>query len=179
MRSRAWAHGAVTDVSSIPPDLNSLTLNEFRKAIAIYLEVAYPDAEPPEAVRRRLEWDDSLGMAELLSRPPFERINRQTSDVPTIHALRLGNHRYMHMKLQVQPWPNEDGFLLSVNTHDQALSLRPDSKDADAFRDLQAENQRIKEAIEQAWDQAGIPTFLRYLRDYIDRHPGQPPKPES
>ena len=33
---------------------------------------------------------------------------------------------------------------------------------------LQAENQRLKEAIEQAWDQAGLPTFLRYLRDYIE-----------
>ena len=35
------------------------------------------------------------------------------------------------------------------------------------FRDLQAENQRLKEAIEEAWDDAGLPTFLRYLRDYI------------
>ena len=38
---------------------------------------------------------------------------------------------------------------------------------AQAFRELQAENQRLKEAIEQAWDNAGLPTFLRYLREYI------------
>jgi len=39
--------------------------------------------------------------------------------------------------------------------------------DAQAFRELQAENQRLKEAVEQAWDDAGLPTFLRYLREYI------------
>ena len=89
-----------------------------------------------------------------------------------VYALRLGNARYPHMKLQVQPWDNADGFLLSVNTHDQVLALDPAAPDADAFRALQAENQRIKEAIELAWDQAGLPTFLRYLRDYIESHPG-------
>ena len=31
-----------------------------------------------------------------------------------------------HMKLQVQPWPNAAGFLLSVNTHDQVLGARPE-----------------------------------------------------
>jgi hypothetical protein len=81
------------------------------------------------------------------------------------------------MKLQVQPWPNPSGLLLSVNTHDQALALNLNPSDADAFRTLQAENQRLKEAIEQAWDQAGLPTFLRYLRDYIEANPGRPPLP--
>ena len=38
-----------------------------------------------------------------------------------------------------------------------------------AFRELQAENQRLKEVIEQAWDDAGLPTFLRYLREYIEQ----------
>ena len=71
------------------------------------------------------------------------------------------------MKLQIQPWPNPAGFMLSVNTHDQVAGLDLGAADVEAFRDLQAENQRLKEAIEQAWDEAGLPTFLRYLRDYI------------
>ena len=37
----------------------------------------------------------------------------------------------------------------------------------EAFRALQSENKRLKEAIESEWDQAGLPTFLRYLKDYI------------
>jgi hypothetical protein len=63
--------------------------------------------------------------------------------------------------------------MLSVNTHDQVLALDPNASDSDAFRALQAENQRVKEQIEAAWDAAGLPTFLRYLRDYIDAQPRQ------
>ena len=59
------------------------------------------------------------------------------------------------------------------------LSLDPNSPDASAFRALQAENQRLKEAIEQAWDQAGLPTFLRYLREYIADRAGGEPAAES
>ena len=57
--------------------------------------------------------------------------------------------------------------MLSVNAHDQVAGLDVGAADAQAFRELQAENQRLKEAIEQAWDNAGLPTFLRYLREYI------------
>ena len=90
--------------------------------------------------------------------------------------LRLGNLRYPHMKLQIQPWPNEAGFMLSVNTHDQVLAIDPASSNAQAFRDLQAENQRLKEAIEAAWDEAGLPTFLSYLRRYIEDRAGAAPR---
>ncbi len=75
------------------------------------------------------------------------------------------------MKLQIQPWPNNAGFMLSVNSHDQVSGLDSGAVDAQAFRELQAENQRLKEAIEEAWDDAGLPTFLRYLRDYIKTRP--------
>ena len=71
------------------------------------------------------------------------------------------------MKLQIQPWDAKDGLLLSVNTHDHALAFDPNGPDAEAFLRLQAENQRLKVAIEQAWDQAELPTFPRYLRDYL------------
>jgi hypothetical protein len=57
--------------------------------------------------------------------------------------------------------------LLSVNTHDHALALDPNAPDAEAFMALQAENHRLKLAIENAWDEAGLPTFPRYLKDYL------------
>ncbi len=57
--------------------------------------------------------------------------------------------------------------MISVNTHDQVTGIDLSAIDAEAFRDLQAENQRLKETIESEWDQAGLPTFLRYLKDYI------------
>jgi len=154
------------------PDLRSLRIDVLKRAVDLYLGNAYPDREPPEAVRRRLGWAEGVDAATLLVSPPFERVSRPDSAEPPIFALRLGNSRYPHMKLQMQPWPNTAGFLLSVNTHDQVLGLDPGSADVQAFRDLQAYNQDVKEAIEAAWDADDLPTFLRYLRDYIQDHPG-------
>jgi hypothetical protein len=151
-----------------PQVLHQLRIDVLRQAIAVYLATAYPTGPPPEAVRRRLEWPSDADASTLLTRPPFERAGKAGESGSAIFALRLGNTRYPHMKLQIQPWPNPAGFLLSVNTHDQVLAIDPNSADAPAFRALQAENQRLKEAIEQAWDQAGLPTFLRYLRDYLE-----------
>ena len=153
--------------SKIEGDLNALRMDEVRKAIDIYLSIAYSGVEAPESVRARLRWPEGESAAALLGRAPFEKVGRTDTPGPTIFALRLGNVRYPHMKLQIQPWPNAAGFLLSVNTHDQVLALDPDAADSSAFRTLQAENQRLKETIENAWDTAGLPTFLRYLRDYL------------
>jgi hypothetical protein len=84
------------------------------------------------------------------------------------------------MKLQIQPWPSTDGFLLSVNTHDQILSMSAGMRGSEAFRELQAENQRIKEAIEEAWERNGLPTFLNYLRTYItSQDAGQESDPDQ
>jgi hypothetical protein len=121
----------------------------------------------PEAVNRRLAWRDGCTDQVRLTGPPFERAGKALGRPGAIYALRLGNHRYPHMKLQIQPWLNEAGFMLSVNSHDQVTGVDLSALDALAFRELQAENQRLKEAIEETWDHAGLPTFLRYLRDYI------------
>jgi hypothetical protein len=156
-----------------PHDLRDLRVDALRQAADVYMALAYPGAEPPEVVRRRLVWDDGLDAETLLGRPPFEKAGKSKTSGAPIYALRLGNLKYPHMKLQVQPWPNDAGFMLSVNTHDQVLALDPNTSDLPAFRAIQAENQRLKEEIEQAWDDAGLPTFLRYLREYIERRGGE------
>lgn len=165
-----------------PVDLRNLKVDALREAVDIYLRHAYAGASLPDAVRHRLDWPDGATADALLSGPPFERSGKSRSNGSLIYALRLGNARYPHMKVQIQPWPNDAGFMLSVNTHDQVLSLEPDAADLPAFREIQAENQRLKTLIEQAWDDAGLPTFLRYLRDYIEQraagpHPPSPPFP--
>jgi hypothetical protein len=157
-----------------PNILQGLPLDLLRRAVEIYLRIAYPNSEPPPAVRRRLEWTPGLDSGELLAKPPFERVGKALPEKP-IFALRLGNAHYPHMKMQIQPWDAKDGFLLSVNTHDHALALDPNAPDAAAFMALQAENQRLKVEIEQAWDEAGLPTFPRYLRDYLARQADTPP----
>jgi len=155
-----------------PEELPGLRLDLLRRATEIYLSLAYPSGMVPEAVQRRLAWQEGCTVDGLLSGPPFERAGKAPGRPAPIYALRLGNHRYPHMKLQIQPWPIEAGFMLSVNTHDQATAGVLNAADAQAFHELQSENQRLKEAIEATWDHAGLPTFLRYLRDYIKSRGG-------
>jgi len=150
-----------------PDGMGGSRFDLLRTAVDTYLEIAYSSGEIPEVVRRRLVWSEGPVAEGILTRPPFERAGKMPGHQTPIYALRLGNYRYPHMKLQIQPWDNAAGFMLSVNTHDQVAGLDVGAADAQAFRELQAENQRFKEDIEQAWDNAGLPTFLRYLRDYI------------
>jgi hypothetical protein len=156
-------------------DLRGLRIDLLRKAADIYLRLAYPAGDPPDAVLRRTNWREDCTADVLLKEPPFERAGKAPGRPSPIYALRLGNHRYPHMKLQIEAWHNEAGFLVSVNTHDQVTGIDLCAIDAEAFRNLQAENQRLKEAIEAEWDRAGLPTFLRYLKDYIkDRAASDP-----
>jgi hypothetical protein len=147
-----------------------IPLEALQRAVAIYLAHAYPAGLIPETVRGRVDWPADADTEKLLSRPPFERANRPGEGIPAIFALRLGNHRYPHMKLQIQSWSTPEGYLLSVNTHDQALALNVTGSDAAAYNALQAENQRLKELIESAWQENGLPTFLSFLRAYIQNH---------
>ena len=155
-----------TDVTA-RPDFANLQIETLRRAATIYLEVAYGTAPIPPAVSKRLDWKEGVETTTLLNALPFEKVGNSGVGGSSVFALRLGNTRYPHMKLQVQPWTGSSGFLLSVNTHDQVLALNPNSPDAEAFRSLQSENQKLKQGIEQAWDKEGLPTFLRYLRDYL------------
>ena len=156
-------------------DLGGLRLDLLRHATKIYLDLAYPSGSIPEVVERRLVWREDCAAEVLLAGPPFERAGKGPGRSSPIYALRLGNHRYPHMKLQIQTWPNDAGFMISVNTHDQVTGLDLGTADAEAFRDLQADNQRLKEQIEQSWEDAQLPTFLRYLRDYIKSQAADPP----
>lgn len=142
--------------------------DDLERAIAIYLELAYPDVAVPEAVRRRITWRGVPGPVPLHEPMQFES-TRSGPETAPIYAIRLGNARYPHMKLQVQPWPSPAGFLLSVNTHDQVAPPDSDSPEAEAFRTLQSANQHYKQQIETSWEEAGLPTFLGYLKDYIQK----------
>lgn len=147
--------------------MGTLGVERFRQAVEIYLGIAYPAGEVPSAVRRRLEWPPGLGLEQLLVDRPFERVVNAHVEGASIFALRLGNAHYPNMKLQVQPWTGDSGYLLSVNSHDQVPEAAILPTDLERYRALQVENQRIKGLVEEAWDAAGLPTFNRYLKDYL------------
>ena len=146
-----------------PETFPQLRIDVLRRAVAVYLGLAYDGCTPSEAVRRRLEWPAEADTATLLTRPPFERVSKAEPGAQGIYALRLGNAHYPHMKLQIQPWPNAAGFLLSVNTHDQVLALDPErGRRLGVPRSSRPRTSVSRKRSSRRGIREGLPTFLRY-----------------
>ena len=136
------------------------------KAIDIYLSVAYTGANPPSAVRAKLETLRSLSQADFYQSPVFER---DPVSAGQKLSLRLGNRMYPHMKLTIERSPDKAGYLFRADTHDRHACPQPGSRDYAAFTQLMENNQKIAQAIEQAWADQQLPTFKTYLREDLAR----------
>lgn len=165
------------------------------RAIEIFLEVAYspvPGAGadegrrksraaqpelPPSAVRARLETLRSTPQDSFYESPVFETQDapRASGDpsprdpLPIRYALRLGNLSYPHMKLIIDRSPDGQGYLLRADTHDSHIQPRPGSREQAAFAELMRQNRTVADAIESKWEEAGMPTFKKFLRDDLER----------
>lgn len=132
---------------------------------------------PPSAVRARLETLKSTPQDSFYDSPVFEIQDapRTPGDpaprdgVPIRYGLRLGNLSYPHMKLMVERSPDGHGYLLRADTHDAHIQPRPGSREQAAFAGLMRENRAVADAIEARWEQAGLPTFKKFLRDDLER----------
>lgn len=147
--------------------LETLTPVHLRAAIALYNKHAWPDGGP---VRPRVA---PIGAFEHTRTPQealalFEREAGSANDACARYALRLGNARYPFMKFVVQEHLVQGEYFFCVDTHDN-LSVRPNAPDYMAWEELKAYNRRLKVAIENEWEQAGLPTFedLRLLMQEI------------
>jgi CheY-like chemotaxis protein len=147
--------------------LETLSPVHLRAAIALYNKHAWPDGGP---VRPRVapvsEFERAKTPQEALAL--FEREAGSANDTCARYALRLGNTRYPFMKLVVQEHLVQGEYFFCVDTHDN-LSVRPNAPDYMAWEELKAYNRRLKVAIENEWEQAGLPTFedLRLLMQEI------------
>jgi hypothetical protein len=162
------------------------------RAIHVYLRVAYDgdaggaDDLPsgtPSAIRTRLQVLRSTDERELYDSSIFER-DAGPAPAPganpvagqgLLHArprrylLRLGNRNYPHMKLVVDRAPDGRGYLFRADTHDNHVRPKPGSRDEKPFLELMEKNRQVAEAIETAWEQEGLPTFKKFLRDDLER----------
>jgi hypothetical protein len=91
------------------------------------------------------------------------------SDSPRRYLLRLGNRHYPHMKMVIDRAPDGQGFLFRADTHDNHVRPKPGSRDEKPFLELMEKNRQVAEAIEAAWEQEGLPTFKKFLRDDLER----------
>jgi hypothetical protein len=136
-------------------------------AIDLYLRSAYD--RPPASVTTLVESLRTAG-GDLYQNKAFARTG--DGDSPRL-LLRLGNRYYPHMKLALEPAPGETTYLYRADTHDKHICPPPDHPEYAAFMQLRAKNKSIGDAIEQAWEQAGIPTFRTFLQQDLARRQAQ------
>jgi hypothetical protein len=143
-----------------------------QKAIALYLERAYPapGGGVPAGVAARAEGVNRIsGEAEV----PLEMLERDAANSVPSYALRLGQPKYPHMKLVVDPAPPVAvgavgaDYMLRVDAHDRHLHAAPGSPDAAWLTAVRMSNKELGEAIEAAWAAAGLPTFKSYLKQQL------------
>jgi hypothetical protein len=158
------------------------------RAIGTYLRLAYEgDAAgaggfpsgTPSAVRAKLQVLRATDERDLFDSNVFERdpgpaghahaASVQNGGRPRRYCLRLGNRNYPHMKMVVDRAPDGRGYLLRADTHDNHVRPKPGSRDEKPFLELMEKNRVVADAIESAWEQEGLPTFKRFLREDLER----------
>ena len=136
------------------------------RAIEVYLSHAYVDAQPSTSVRARIDALRGIDESGFFAAPQLER---DPKEAPRKFSLRLGNHFYPHMKLVIESTPDGQSFMFRADTHDKHIRPAPASKEYAMFCELMENNQKLAEAIEQAWEESGLPTFKQYLRQDLAR----------
>jgi CheY-like chemotaxis protein len=135
--------------------LEDMTPALVRRAVAIYLEKAWPGKEEPRPKIALADLEDAGTLSELFAR--FDRPRPSENAVLQRYTLRLGNRRYPFMKFVVQEYLVDEEYFFSVDTHDD-LDVRSDSPDYFAWLELKKFNLDLKREIENAWAREGLPT---------------------
>jgi hypothetical protein len=136
--------------------------DQIRRAIDLYLSAAYPVSRPAKLAAPLQTIADSTGH-------PLESQAFVHTDSPPRFSLRLGNSFYPHMKLVVEPAPDQSTWLYRVDTHDRHVCPKETSPEYAAFCELMSKNQKLAETIEAAWEHAEVPTFKHFLREDLKR----------
>ena len=147
------------------------------QAIDIYLHHAYAPGLPPKAVQARVEQLRRTDPQEMFTCPVLEHDRKDAT--PSRLLIRLGNRLYPHMKLSVEPRPDRRGYLFRADSHDRHVRPPEGSRDAELFRRIVEHNAALSQTIEQAWGQAGIPTFRTFLKEDLAKRARRPDVPAS
>lgn len=149
--------------------IRGIDVPTMERAIRAYLELAWEDraaskmpaidfaaATCPEDVLKAFQEDQRAG-----------RMRRFT--------LRLGNRRYPFMKLVFQELLIRGRFFFAVDTHDE-MDLKDSFPDYEQWLEVKRFNARLKEEVERAWAERGVPTFATIVAQ-VEREAPEPERP--
>ncbi|MCC6464654.1 MAG: response regulator [Planctomycetes bacterium] len=129
----------------------NIRIRHLREALRLYAQHAWP----PGRGQPRVPGWRGLSAAQVLA--GFADETPAGLDACRRLALRLGNWAYPHMKLAVEQTSPDGEFFFHADAHDSASV--PACADSPLWQQLRTLNREIKQAIEEAWQEAGLPTM--------------------
>jgi hypothetical protein len=152
--------------------VGAVPLAEVLRAIAIFVEIAYPDdsKRPPpafESLPADLSAGDFAARFQRLLQPLGGSQLEGQTQAPGF-TLRVGNAEFPNMKIMVRPTEEPPGFVLAVDTHDSIdpTLVRPEQRDD--LKTLKEHNRAVARAAARAWEAAGLPTQASLLKRRLE-----------
>ena len=147
-------------------DLDNVTPDKLRQALAIYLREGFPEGLPDD-VRDRVRLPVEGSVETMLRAADFVRVSLADDDSrPDIYKLEIGSHTSPRMKFCVKRVSLSETFLFNVDIHDLYL-CRPEGEESEDERREREASEKLKRRIEELWGDAGLPTFVKYMEDYL------------
>jgi hypothetical protein len=158
-----------------------LTTALLSQACRIFFNLAYPAGEQsiPEKKRPYLHISPDAPLTTFL--PPASaahglcQVLRADDGSLRGYAFRLGSAHFPHLKLQVTNHEHGAACVFQVDTHDAFPRTGTPPEDHPEFKQwtaLQKANRQMKDQIERAWENEGLWTFPKLLRESFDSAPG-------
>lgn len=143
--------------------LSELSVDEVRKALQIYLDLAYGGSGKHRRMPDLSRAEAGGDLQALLAMFQKERVE----DIPGYscvrYTLRLGNRNYPFMKLMLQEHLLAGEFFFAVDTHDD-MDIKPDFPDYEEWMAVRRFNQELKRKIETQFEAEGLDTSAAIRR---------------
>ncbi|MDJ0836009.1 MAG: response regulator [Acidobacteriota bacterium] len=121
-----------------------------KRASAIYLKHAYPEKAPEPPMKMVETIQGFQNEDAMLAWSEFEKEDQR-------YALRLGNHKYPHMKMVFLAEKGNPSFY--VDAHDNHFDLPPGVPGYEKLLAIRTTNKKMKKTIESDWNKQEVPIF--------------------
>ena len=132
-----------------------VTMAAVAKAVAIYIDLAYGGSRPRRMPDLSLPAD--ARPEQVLGLFHKETVEEVPGHACVRYTMRLGNRNYPFMKLLLQEHLVVGELYFAVDTHD-AMDIKPDFPDYEAWMAVRRFNSALKKKIEAQFAAEGLPT---------------------
>jgi CheY-like chemotaxis protein len=148
-------------------NFEDIDFNTFKKAIDIYLKIAYPNGVQKKNFCYNIihNLKKSKNKDELLKNFKKTTINIEDSFEKTKYIVRLGSKKYPFMKLILQETSKKGNFGFLIDRHTEYLALSSSAKTFEEEKKIKTYSRELKYKIENEYAKNEIPTYREIIKE--------------